>query len=221
MAARVRAETDASGPSAWGSGLLARGSKGYGLGGLGRLARSFGLGALGPGARGPAVRCRGVPAAVRVALRTRCSPSSGCRGLVAAGLLHGLRRGVHRQRDGLRQDTHPLRLAELPPRGRRSTVEIVLFEISNSMKPYPSVFHACTNRLRPVKGFVEPNKLDEVSNRILPTSHPPACMPAPLSVHLPVPQPAAVPVPLPPVCASPPVPPLVPEPLPVQAPSML
>ena len=28
--------------------------------------------------------------------------------------------------------------------------EVVLFEISNSMKPYPSAFHACTSKLRPV-----------------------------------------------------------------------
>ena len=34
--------------------------------------------------------------------------------------------------------------------GWRNTVEIVLFEISNSMKPYPSVFHADTNNMRPV-----------------------------------------------------------------------
>ena len=40
----------------------------------------------------------------------------------------------------------------LPPhmRGWRNTVETVLFEVSNSMKPYPSVFHACTSQLRPV-----------------------------------------------------------------------
>ena len=35
-------------------------------------------------------------------------------------------------------------------RGLRNTVEIVLFEISNSMKPYPSVFHAYINNLRPI-----------------------------------------------------------------------
>ena len=27
-----------------------------------------------------------------------------------------------------------------------NAVELVLFEISNSMKPYPSVFHACTSK---------------------------------------------------------------------------
>ena len=43
---------------------------------------------------------------------------------------------------------------------------MLLFEISSSMKPYPSVFHACTSKLRPVTGFVEQNQLDEVSNRI-------------------------------------------------------
>ena len=30
---------------------------------------------------------------------------------------------------------------------------IVLLEISNSMKPYPSVFHAHASKLRPVVGF--------------------------------------------------------------------
>ena len=43
-------------------------------------------------------------------------------------------------------------------RGWRNTVEIVLFEISNSMKPYPSVFHSYTNNTRPVIGFFEPTK---------------------------------------------------------------
>ena len=47
-----------------------------------------------------------------------------------------------------------------------------VFEISNSMKPCPSVFHACTGKLRPAMGFVGPKQLDEVSNRIPPTSHP-------------------------------------------------
>ena len=56
-------------------------------------------------------------------------------------------------------------------RGWRSTVEIILFETSNSMKPKPSVFHTRTSKLKPVKGFLEPTNLDEVSNRILPTSH--------------------------------------------------
>ena len=36
------------------------------------------------------------------------------------------------------------------PRGWRNAVEMVLFEISNSMKPYPSIFHAYTSNLRPV-----------------------------------------------------------------------
>ena len=31
----------------------------------------------------------------------------------------------------------------------RNSVEIVLFEISNSMRAYPSAFHAYTNQLRP------------------------------------------------------------------------
>ena len=56
-------------------------------------------------------------------------------------------------------------------RGWRSTVEFILFETSNSMKPKPSVFHTRTSKLKPVKGFLEPTNLDEVSNRILPTSH--------------------------------------------------
>ena len=34
-----------------------------------------------------------------------------------------------------------------------------------SMKRYPSVFHACASKLRPVIGFFEPTNLDEVSNR--------------------------------------------------------
>ena len=38
-------------------------------------------------------------------------------------------------------------------RGWQNAVEIVLFEISSSMKPYPSVFHACTGNLRLAKGF--------------------------------------------------------------------
>ena len=57
----------------------------------------------------------------------------------------------------------------LAVRGWRNTVKIVLFETSNSMKPYPSVVHAYTNRMRPATGFVEPESLDEVSNRVPPT----------------------------------------------------
>ena len=49
--------------------------------------------------------------------------------------------------------------------------DVALFEISNSMKSYPTVFHACTSKLRPMIGFFEPQKLDEVSNCIPPTSH--------------------------------------------------
>ena len=58
-----------------------------------------------------------------------------------------------------------------PPhlRGWRHTVEIVVFEILNSMKLYPSVVHAYTNKMRPaIRLFLEPNKRDEVSNRIQP-----------------------------------------------------
>ena len=40
--------------------------------------------------------------------------------------------------------------------GWRNTVEIVLFEISNSMKPYPSVFHTYTSTLRPAIGLFDP-----------------------------------------------------------------
>ena len=39
-------------------------------------------------------------------------------------------------------------------RGWRNTVELVLFEIPNSMKPHPSVFHAYTGNLRLVIGFL-------------------------------------------------------------------
>ena len=53
----------------------------------------------------------------------------------------------------------------------RNTVEILLFEISNLMKPYPSVFHAYTSKFRPVTRFVEPKQLDEASNRFQPVSH--------------------------------------------------
>ena len=55
-------------------------------------------------------------------------------------------------------------------RASQRYLEIVLFETSNSMKPCPSVFHTNTNKLRPVKGFVEPKPIDEVSNRIPETS---------------------------------------------------
>ena len=46
----------------------------------------------------------------------------------------------------------------------------ILLEISNSMKPYASVFHACASKLRPEISLFEPNNLDECSNRIPPTS---------------------------------------------------
>ena len=38
-------------------------------------------------------------------------------------------------------------------RGWWHAAEIVLFEISNSMKPYPSVFLAYTSNMRPAIGF--------------------------------------------------------------------
>ena len=53
-------------------------------------------------------------------------------------------------------------------RGWRNTVELVLFEISNSMKPYSSGFHAYTGKSRPAIGLFEATNLDEVSNRIPP-----------------------------------------------------
>ena len=55
-------------------------------------------------------------------------------------------------------------------RGWLNTVETVLFEMSHSMRPYPSVFHACTRKLRPAIGVFEPRNIDEASNRIPPTS---------------------------------------------------
>ena len=55
-------------------------------------------------------------------------------------------------------------------RGWRNTAEKELFEISNSMKPYPSVVHAYTSELRPVICLFKPHEFDEVCNRIPPTS---------------------------------------------------
>ena len=43
-------------------------------------------------------------------------------------------------------------------RGWRNTVELVLLQISNSMKPYPSAFHAHASTLRPAIGFFDPRK---------------------------------------------------------------
>ena len=56
-------------------------------------------------------------------------------------------------------------------RGLRKTVELLLFEISNSMKTYPSVFHAYTSQLRPAIAFFMPKHIKKVSNRIPPTPH--------------------------------------------------
>ena len=50
-------------------------------------------------------------------------------------------------------------------RGWRNTFEIVLFEIFNSMKPYPSVFHTYTST-----AFLTQEQVDEVSNCIPPAS---------------------------------------------------
>ena len=52
-----------------------------------------------------------------------------------------------------------------------STVEIVPLEISTSMKPYPSDFHACSSTSRPVIVAFVTQGLDEVSDHIPPTSH--------------------------------------------------
>ena len=53
-----------------------------------------------------------------------------------------------RRRSGRRRQGSASGLGRM--RSWRNTVEIVLFEISNSMKPYPSVVHAYTSKLRPV-----------------------------------------------------------------------
>ena len=55
-------------------------------------------------------------------------------------------------------------------RGWRHTVEVALFDISNSTKPHPSVFRAYASKWRPVVFLFEATHLDEVSNRIPPTS---------------------------------------------------
>ena len=51
-------------------------------------------------------------------------------------------------------------------RGWRNTVDLVLFEISISMKPHPSIVHAYTINMKPVIGLFEPTYVDEVSDRI-------------------------------------------------------
>ena len=56
-------------------------------------------------------------------------------------------------------------------RGWRNTVEIVLFEISNSMNCTPLCFTHMTSTLRPMIFRLTQEKLDEVSNRSPPTSH--------------------------------------------------
>ena len=55
-------------------------------------------------------------------------------------------------------------------RGWRKIVETVLFEISISTKLYPSVFHAYTSKVGLAIVLFEARNLDEVSNRIPPTS---------------------------------------------------
>ena len=74
--------------------------------------------------------------------------------------------------------TYPFRLDFGKPslRGWRNTAEAVLFEISNSMKPYPSVSHAYINQLRPVICLFKPKHFDELSNRIPPTSQLPRAL---------------------------------------------
>ena len=54
-------------------------------------------------------------------------------------------------------------------RGWRITAEQVLFGIPNSMKPYPSVFHAYTSELA-LKVMFEPEHVDEASKHIPPSS---------------------------------------------------
>ena len=59
-----------------------------------------------------------------------------------------------------------LSICPLYPKHRtswRNTVEMILFDISSSMKPYPPVSHAYISELRP-------NNVDEASDRIPPTS---------------------------------------------------
>ena len=43
-------------------------------------------------------------------------------------------------------------------RGWRDAAEVALFEISNSMKRYPSVFHAHTGKLEPAIVVSDPSK---------------------------------------------------------------
>ena len=62
----------------------------------------------------------------------------------------------------VRQDPAPERRGP----DRPITVETVLFEISNSMKPYPSAFHAHTSKLRLVTGFFEPNPAPPYAERL-------------------------------------------------------
>ena len=61
-------------------------------------------------------------------------------------------------------------ILSLSMRGWRNTVEIILFEISNSMESYPSVVHAFTSKLRVVICMFEQKHIDEVSDRIPTTS---------------------------------------------------
>ena len=56
-------------------------------------------------------------------------------------------------------------------RGWRNTVEIVLSEVSNPMEQFPFVVHAFISNTGPAIVFFEPGNLDEVSDRIPPSSH--------------------------------------------------
>ena len=85
-------------------------------------------------------------------------------------LWHGIVRYNLLQCNMQYNDRSPLPPAIVCLRGWRSTVEIVMFEISNSMKPYPSVFSCIYRRVEARDMFFEPQHLDEVSNRIPPTS---------------------------------------------------
>ena len=84
----------------------------------------------------------------RLARNTRCNTMSH---LTAAGSSAIASHRITLPTDGmLRSDM----------RGWRNTVELVLFGISNSMKPEPSIFHAHTRKLRPFIYIFEPNNLD-------------------------------------------------------------
>ena len=69
------------------------------------------------------------------------------------------------------QPFRPLLAPEVSMRGWWNTVEMRLFEISNSIKTVPLCFSCKYNTMGSVIVFLEPRNLDEVSNCIPPTSH--------------------------------------------------